>query len=262
MSMYELGDFFLVGIMVVIYIVSDLIGNIVECEFEVMVEELDDLIFYVDMVDYIIVNDMFCVFICVVNFMDVVVFQFILEVLNILLSLIVGIVFDFVFVIMDFVGGIVYELEDVNFGCVLWLDVSSDGVMVFDSFIVFIVKMLIIVDFGECVLLEIIESLLVIEVFIVLDEEVCFIVFGGDICVNNLIDFIGEIFKINDMLIWNVEVMLMGVDSIWLDIIDVVGCYGFIEIVGGEDYNICFVCDFDYVEGLLVIDMIVILCYI
>jgi hypothetical protein len=256
------GDLFPIGETEVTYTATDAAGNSTNCIFTVSVTESAALTFFADTLGYSISGDTFCVPIRVRNFTNVAAFQFTLEAPNTMLSTIEGIIPDPVFDSADPVGGVVYEAEDDNSGRILWLDASSDGITVPDSSIVFTVKMLITADFGECVTLDITDGLLDIEAFLIPDEAVRPTVYGGEVCVNNLIDITGEIYRIDDAPIRNAEVTLSTLDSIRLDTTDVPGRYAFLEAIGGEDYTLTPQRDFDDPEGLSVVDMIVILRHI
>lgn len=205
---------------------------------------------------------MICVLVWVFNFMNVVVFQFSLVVEDEQQSCLDIIVVVSFFMGVDGVGGLLYQLEGENLVQIFWFNGMGDGLILVDDMEIFIVKLFVDVVNGECVLLDLMGDFLVLEVFVVGIGFVVLEFIGGDFCIMLEIDISGCIYWIDELLICLMEVNLLFLDINWVDIINVVGQYSFLQVESDVDYMLFFFCDFDDVDGFLILDMIVILCYV
>jgi hypothetical protein len=263
-SSHEPGSIFNVGTTAVSYTVTDANGNATTCTFSVTVQTTptEDLTFYIDTTGFTRSGDTICVPVRVLNFTEVAAFQFSLAAPDEMQSSLITIDAVAPLTNIDGVGGLFYQEETPNLGQLLWLNPTGDGLTLADSTAIFQIKMFVDTPAGECVPLALTGVPLAPEAFVIGEGAVIPDLLNGSICVNNLIDIIGETYKITNEPINLTEVSLISVDTTQMDTTDVAGRYDFNQVLAAIDYTILPARDFGDVEGLSVLDMIGILRHI
>lgn len=196
---------------------------------EVVIFYLDILIIIQNMMD----EECYIVFFCVFNF-DIV-FGFQIEV----------ILEDFVFSyegdgLVNLVFLLLGQISSVNGNIflVIYIDLSGNvGVSLFDDIILFELDLWIIGELGDC-------FLIIVNVIEVVGEDlmlfILFVGIGGDVCLCGFLEISGQIMDFNGGGVDSVIVELVIVDSIYVDIIGVMGGYSFFGVLVGEFFVIIF----------------------
>ena len=256
------GDSFSLGTTTVTYTAVDGSGNQATCSFDVTVEESAPLSFYVDTFNYSANLDTFTIPISVIDFDDVVAFQYTITAPDLNQSHFIGIEPTGVLGGSGTLGGIVSQFIDDNTVQIIWTNEAGTGITLADSTAIFNLKMIITAPFGTCVPVEFADTPLNIEAFQMTEGSVRPTVRNGDICVKNQIDLIGKIYRTDGAPINDVFVNLVSPFINSNDTTDVAGRYFFIDQIGATDYTITPSRNIDHNEGLSVTDLVMIVQHI